>query len=819
MYDVIGDVHGHAEELEALLDHLGYERKSGVYRHSDRVAVFLGDWIDRGPGIRRTLEIVRSMVEAGTAKAVIGNHELNALAWATPRTPQQTQDDSQNWCRAHTEKNRRIHSQTLAQIPPAEFVEWLNWFRTLPWWLDLGELRCVHACWDARGMRVLREAFGNDWTTTDEVIRAVHARGSPQETAMECILKGPEVDLPAGVTLADPEGFARKVMRTRWFGEGGARTYADLAFPLRSGVPVDPLPQEIIRDAFHYGAKEPPVIVGHYWIPGTAPAQPLAPNVACVDYSVARGGRLMAYRWKGEPILKAEHFVSVPMRPDGRGGNPVAGNSVGSIYRRMTPATVATKTQEPAPGGVLPALAQHPAVRGAIDQIVNQLKLSSQDLTGAKPATQAGRETLNGWLERAKLVRARGGYYPYIGSGRGRGALVELLDGSVKWDMINGIGVNMFGHSDPGVTRACLEAAMADVVLEGNLQFNADSVAFAEFLTKEAGRASALQYCFVTNSGCMANEAALKICQQKRQGAPRVIAFNDCFMGRSVAMSQIGDEPAYRQGLAQNILVDYIPFYDPDLGATSTEASLAKLEECLRRYPGQHSCFVFELIQGEGGFNVAPREFFTTLMKACKAAGVPVWDDEVQTFGRTQSMFAFEALGLGELIDVATIGKISQACACLYTSDMNPKPGLLSGTFSASATSFHAGLSMLTRLRDGGFYGPEGRIAKLHAAFRAKADDLVKRRGEFFPPVKKSHGLESRSHVGGAGGMMRLTPFGGDKEKITKLLQNLFEDGVIAFLCGHGPFHLRFLPPIGVMEPAEFGPVFEILEKSLERTT
>jgi 4-aminobutyrate aminotransferase-like enzyme len=316
----------------------------------------------------------------------------------------------------------------------------------------------------------------------------------------------------------------------------------------------------------------------------------------------------------------------------------------------------------------------------------------------------------------------------------------------------------------------------------------------------------------------MANEAALKVCQQKRNAAPRVIAFNDCFMGRSVAMSQIGDEPAYRQGLALNMLVDYIPFYDPDMGAASTAASLAKLQECLRRHPGQHACFVFELVQGEGGFNVAPREFFLPLMQACRDAGVPVWDDEVQTFGRTQSMFAFEALGLGSFIDVVTVGKISQACACLYTGDMNPKPGLLSGTFSASVSSLHAGLSMLSRLRDGGYYGPEGRIARLHAAFRAKADDLVRRRGEFFPAVKTAPGRESRAVVGGTGGMMRLTPLGGDKDRVARLLQNLFEDGVIAFMCGHGPFHLRFLPPIGVMEPGDFDPVFAILEKSLERT-
>jgi acetylornithine/N-succinyldiaminopimelate aminotransferase len=68
--------------------------------------------------------------------------------------------------------------------------------------------------------------------------------------------------------------------------------------------------------------------------------------------------------------------------------------------------------------------------------------------------------------------------------------------------------------------------------------------------------------------------------------------------------------------------------------------------------------------------------------------------------------------------------------------------------------------------------------------------------------------------VAGSGGMMRLTPFGGDKDKIMKLLHRLFADGVIAFYCGHDPYHLRLLPPVGVMQPEHFGPVFEIFEKS-----
>ena len=50
-----------------------------------------------------------------------------------------------------------------------------------------------------------------------------------------------------------------------------------------------------------------------------------------------------------------------------------------------------------------------------------------------------------------------------------------------------------------------------------------------------------------------------------------------------------------------------------------------------------------------------------------------------------------------------------------------------------------------------------------------------------------------------------------------RLLHTMFEEGVIAFACGHGPYHVRFLPPVGVMRPEEFGPVMEIVERSLAR--
>ena len=471
-----------------------------------------------------------------------------------------------------------------------------------------------------------------------------------------------------------------------------------------------------------------------------------------------------------------------------------------------------------APSTVGSALHASPAIDAAIRAIRTEVEAKQRELTGARPPRAELKETLGGWLTRATEVRGRGPLYPYLGSGVGNGPLVELVDGSVKWDLINGIGVHMFGHGDPELIEASIRGSLSDLVMQGNLQYNPEAIEFGEFLSREAARSSRLKHCFITNSGCMANEAALKVCQQKTNAAPRIIAFADCFMGRSTTMSQIGDTAAYRQGIAQNILVDYLPFYDPEMGQRSIDMTLWHLEQLIHRYPGQHCCLIAELVQGEGGFNTAPREFFVALFEAARKAGIPVWDDEVQTFGRTESMFCFERLDLGEYIDVVTVGKITQACACLYTADFNPKAGLLSGTFAASTSAFATGLSILRRLQAGGYYGPNGRIARLFAAYKQHADAFVAKHPQWFPPVVNSLGRTSRTVVAGHGGMMRLTPFGGNRERIGKLLNTMFEDGVIAFSCGHGPYHLRFLPPVGVMKPEQFGPVFEILEKSFART-
>lgn len=145
MYDLIGDIHGYADHLKALLQKLGYRKQSGVWSHPDeRQVIFVGDFIDRGPRQLETVLIARSMVEAGSALAVMGNHEFNAVAYATSDP-----DHPGEYMRPHTDKNTRQHRAFLDEVVKGSELhqELIDWFKSLPLYLDLPELRVVHACW------------------------------------------------------------------------------------------------------------------------------------------------------------------------------------------------------------------------------------------------------------------------------------------------------------------------------------------------------------------------------------------------------------------------------------------------------------------------------------------------------------------------------------------------------------------------------------------------------------------------------------------------------------------------------------------------
>ncbi len=305
MYDLIGDIHGCDLTLLSLLERLGYHRRDGVHQHPTRHAVFLGDFIDRGPGQRAVLDIVRPMIDAGHASAVMGNHEFDAIAYATP-------DPAGGFLRRHSDKNIRQHRGFVEAFAgePEAYADAIAWFRTLPLWLDLDGVRVVHACWDGQAMGRILQAQQGSARLGDELLLAACTRPGWEYEAVKTLLKGKELPLTEGASYPDKEGRLRHIMRVRWW-DREARTYRDAFMGPESALTHIPEDDIHGQHLIEYSTDEPPVFLGHYWLEGQP--QPLASNIACLDYSIGRpGGRLTAYRWQGESALRTEHFVTVP---------------------------------------------------------------------------------------------------------------------------------------------------------------------------------------------------------------------------------------------------------------------------------------------------------------------------------------------------------------------------------------------------------------------------------------------------------------------------------------------------------------------------
>ncbi|TPQ30925.1 metallophosphoesterase [Cupriavidus pinatubonensis] len=306
-YDIIGDVHGQAGKLRALLHKLGYQEHLSAWQHPDRTAIFVGDIIDRGPHQLETVDMVRQMVDGGHALAVMGNHEFNAIAWYLKDPVQEGE-----YLRPHRgdigEKNRRQHAAFLAEAEdkPAH-REAIDWFLTLPLWLELPELRVVHACWHPRHMADLAAALGPGNRLNEALVAAASRKGTAEYRAIEALLKGIEVRLPPGSSFRDKDGIERHSARIRWW-NSAATTYRQAAC-VPPGHETHLTDNEIPIEARVGYANDKPVLFGHYWLNGQPEVQ--SPYVACVDYSAGkRDEPLVAYCFDGEPELDASKFVT-----------------------------------------------------------------------------------------------------------------------------------------------------------------------------------------------------------------------------------------------------------------------------------------------------------------------------------------------------------------------------------------------------------------------------------------------------------------------------------------------------------------------------
>lgn len=315
LFDIIGDIHGHADALKTLLSNMGYRKSQGAWRHPDRQAIFVGDFIDRGPNQLETVDLVRRMVDVGSAQAILGNHELNAIAWYLPDPELPGDYLRSHFSPKYGEKNYRQHAAFLNEITePSLHKNLIDWFLTLPLWLDLDNIRVVHACWHSSYMDFLKPllAEGNR-LTEDLMIEAtrepseVSEKDNPEPSvfkAVEALTKGIEIPLPQPHIFQDKDGLQRNRVRIRWWDKNATtfRQSAMLSESENQTLPELPIPEHV-RLGYE---EDKPLFVGHYWLDGNP--ETLSDRVACVDYSVAKGGKLVAYRWQGESVLTKHNF-------------------------------------------------------------------------------------------------------------------------------------------------------------------------------------------------------------------------------------------------------------------------------------------------------------------------------------------------------------------------------------------------------------------------------------------------------------------------------------------------------------------------------
>lgn len=300
MYDIIGDIHGHADKLEELLKKLGYSKKKKEFSHSERKVIFVGDYINRGPKIPETLEIVRNMVESKNAIALMGNHEYHAICFHTKK-------EKGGYLRKHTIKNILQHYKTIKQFEHDQdgYDETINWFKTLPLFFENENFRVVHACWDDDKINFFKSLTAHK--LDHQLITDSTNEDLPAFNAFEITLKGKDLVLPLSERFSDKYGDHTSI-RVKWWVDAHHSTFKELCIDPLPGLKDDAVIGGEQLSASRYKEEYKPVFFGHYALEGKPKI--LRSNICCLDYSVAKEGPMVAYKYDGEKVLDNSKFVT-----------------------------------------------------------------------------------------------------------------------------------------------------------------------------------------------------------------------------------------------------------------------------------------------------------------------------------------------------------------------------------------------------------------------------------------------------------------------------------------------------------------------------
>ncbi|MGC9401913.1 metallophosphoesterase [Vibrio genomosp. F10 str. 9ZC157] len=280
----IGDVHGQVNKLDELLSHYGWDDESAKL-------VFVGDLIDNSlesdADHRSLLNKVKKWVDEKKAFCLLGNHEFNAIGWAL-------QKDDGSYCRDRTKTgNIKQHQLFIKQVgeDSAEHEKWIEWFKTLPLFLNFGDMATIHACWHSESIQRLRPYLNVDNSLKEEHWSDAFNREHELYQLIEVLLKGPEVTLPEGSSFLDKNGIERNQVRVAWWKNSySVGNYQDLAVVSKAQRECIPA-VALANDSMKYNqAPLVPVVIGHYTLEPTQFPQTLSDKVVCVDFNAAKNG-------------------------------------------------------------------------------------------------------------------------------------------------------------------------------------------------------------------------------------------------------------------------------------------------------------------------------------------------------------------------------------------------------------------------------------------------------------------------------------------------------------------------------------------------
>ncbi len=397
---------------------------------------------------------------------------------------------------------------------------------------------------------------------------------------------------------------------------------------------------------------------------------------------------------------------------------------------------------------------------------------------------------------------------------RGRGAMVEDVDGNLFLDFSAGIAVVATGHSHPEVVAAIQQQAADFIHMSGTDFYYESMVTLAEKLAATAPGPTPKRV-FYTNSGTEAVEAAMKLARYAT-GRTHFIAFHGCFHGRTYGSLSLTASKAVQRERFGPLLpgVVHAPYSYPyrcPLGAPPekcAEACLGYLENVILRAsvsPREVAAIVVEPVQGEGGYVFPSAEFLQGLERLCRQHGMLLIADEVQSgMGRTGKWWASEHYGITP--DIITVAKgIASGMplgAMIARADlMTWPPGAHASTFGGNPVCLAAALATV-RLLEGGLIENARRLG----------DYILGRLADW--PQK--HPLVGE--VRGRGLMVALELVRDKKsrepahEEREAVVRGAFKRGLLILGCGRST--LRLMPPL-LIDQEQADCALEILEASL----